>query len=432
MAKSPVATDRADIDLYFDLGGEAIDAGKICVQFKFRAMMNGGYLIAGKLKDANFNIIRKLLVEVEYLKRARSQVFRCQFRLKWGAENQTLLQTAYIISLHGTGGIADSADLEFVGIDPPSWFLNIGDGSGAAYRGKVSEVLTQVVQQYAPTITLDVSETIDSPHNRFWMMGQDPKTFISSLLDWSSSITRNKTQWIVANDDTFMQIKEQADIPSENVAFYVGPNRGPTGGSIRTWELIADNALSTTNTKVITNGMSVISGQYLDKESDPGEDKVVVKDKNTGRKYKAKTSAGKAFTKPGDSDPPNVGFTQVSSVPEVYSAGELGVAYEKYVDGRARAMWLNMTNMVMRCVFKVIGHGVFYSGIGLGTNTFTVQWIDIDGKPFFLAGNWIVYGFEHNYKPGDWTTDVYGARFDFDAAAQAVPVADPGAEDGGG
>lgn len=431
MAKKPVATDSPDIDLYFDLGGDAVDAGRLCVQFKFRAMMNGGYLIAGKLKDANFNIIKRFLIEVEYLKKSRARVFRCQFRLKWGTgENRTLLQSAHIISLHATGGTADSADLEFIGIDPPSWYLNIGDGSGGVYKGRISEVLQKVVQDYAPNITLDVSETIDSPHNMFWMMGMDPKTFISSLLDWSSSLTRNKTQWIIANDDTFLQIKEQADVPSQNIGFYVGPTRGADGGSIRHWELVADNALSTTNTKVITNGMSAISGQYLDKESDPGEEKVIVKDKNTSKKYKAKTSATKAFTKPGDSAPPDVGFTQVNSVPEVYSGGELGVQYEKYIDGRARALWLNMTNMVMRCVFRVIGHGVYYSGIGLGTDTFTVQWLDIDGKPFFLSGNWIVYGFEHNYKPGDWTTDVYGARFDFDSAAKPVPEGDAG--EGGG
>lgn len=425
-ASAPVASDRADVDLYFDVGGgEAVDAGAVCIRFQFKAMMNGGYMILGCLKDANFNIIRRLLIESQYFKLARSSIFRCQFRLKWrGNENRTQLQTAYVISLMASGGNADAAELEFVAIDPPSWFLNAGDASGRVYRGRVSEVIKAVVAQYAPNIVLDVSETVDSTNNMFWMMGMDPKTFISSLLDWSCSLTRNKTQWIVAMDDTLMQIKAQDEIPSRNIGFYVGPHGGAAAPTVREWQILADNALSIVNSKLITQGMSTVSGQYLDKVADVDETKVVVKDSNTSKKYKARTTVNKAFTKPPDGGPPRVGWTNVGAVPEVYSAGEIGRSYSDYIDGRARALWLNMANMIMRCRLRVLGHGIFFGGVGLGVDTITVQWFDIDGQPFFLAGNWIVYGFDHYYRPGSWVTDIYCARLDYNAAGTAVPPQD--------
>lgn len=423
VASSPTATDAASVDIYFDIGGgEVVDVGSICDKFRFKAMMNGGYMIMGRLKDANFNIMRRLLIESQYFELARSSIFRCKFRLKWvKGNNQTVIQTAYVISLHATGGNADSADLEFVAIDPPSWYLNTGKASGKAYRGKVSDILAAVIAEYAPTISLDISETVDSTHNTFWMMGMDPKTFISSIVDWSCSLTRNKTQWIIAMDDTNMQIKAQDEIPSENVAFYTGANAGQSPPNIRQWEILADNALSVVNTKMLTQGISATSGQYLDKVTDIDESKVFAKDSTTTGKYKARTTARKSFTKPPDAGPPRAGWTTIPAIPEVYSAGEIGKLYSEYIDGRPRAMWLNMLNMIMRCRLRVIGHGVFYSGVGLGTNTITVQWFDADRKPFFLSGNWIVYGFDHIYQTSNWTTDVYCARIDHDATATAVP-----------
>jgi molybdenum cofactor biosynthesis protein B len=40
------------------------------------------------------------------------------------------------------------------------------------------------------------------------MMKMDPKTFIASLLEWSSSITPKKSTWVVASVDHEIRIKE--------------------------------------------------------------------------------------------------------------------------------------------------------------------------------------------------------------------------------
>lgn len=427
-ASAPVASDRADVDLFFDVGGgQAVDAGFLCTRLQFKAMMNGGYTVSGRLEDANFNIIRRLILETQYFNLARSNIFRVRFRLKWnGNDNRTQMQTAYVIAMRASGKDSDTAYIEFIAIDPPSWYLNAGDASGGVFRGRVSDVIKAVVAKYAPGIALDVSETTDSANNRFWMMGMDPKTFISSLVDWSSSLTRGRTQWIIAMDDTAMQIKAQDEIPSRNVGFYTGPHAGAAAPDVRDWEVLADNALSIMNTKLVTHGASSVSGEYLDVVSDAGRDKVTVKDSTTPRKYKARVGQGRSFAKPPDGVPPAVGMTAIGAIPEVYSAGELGMSYSEYIDGRPRGLWLNMSNMIMRCRFRVIGHGVFYSGVGLGVDTITVRWTDAEGKPFFLAGNWIVYGFEHQYRTSSWATDLYCARIDYDATATAVPAAGVG------
>lgn len=423
MAKlAPVATDRAEVELIFDLGGKEVDVGIICTGFRFRAMVNGGYMISGRLADANFNITKKLLIDAEYLLRARSNVFRCRFRLKWpGADNATVLQTAHITSLRATGTDADKADLEFMGIDPPSWFLNTGDSSGRAYRGKVSSVISQVIADYAPGITATVSETTDSDANTFWMMRMDPKTFITSLMDWSSSLTRNKTQWFIGVNNNTMYVKEQADIKSENVGFYMGPHGGKEAAVIRQWELLGENAMSIMNSKLVTQGISAVSGQFVDRVTDAAQAIAYVKDSNTPKKYKAKVDASKSYTAPPDGGPQRVGWTVVPAIPELYSAGDIGRRYSDYLDGRARALWLHVINMTMRCRFRTIGHGTYSSSLGLGTNTVTVQWLDVDGKPFLLSGNWIVYGFEHIYVTSMWQTDIYCARLDHDAVAVPVP-----------
>lgn len=420
MSERPVATDSAAVEMFFEINGQSIDVGITCTSFRFKAMMNGGYTISGRLKDANFNILKKLVVDTEYFELARSNVFICRFRLKWvNGDGQQQFQTAHIITLNASGRDADSADFEFTGIDPPSWYLNTGDASGRVFKGRMCDVVRQVINQYAPRISVEVSETTDSPQMRYWMMGQDPKTFLASLIDWSSSITRNRTQWVVSMDDTYLQIKEQADMVSRNVAFYVGPHCGGDSPTIREWQLIANNALSISNTKLITHGISSVSGQYLDRIT--SSDKVTVTDTNTQNKYKAKIGGDRGFAKPPDGSPPSVGFTRISSVPEMYSAGEIGLKYGDYIDGRARGMWLNMANIVTRCRFRVIGHGVFYSCIGLGADTITIQWLDVNGNQFFLSGNWIVYGFEQIYWNNNWVTDVYAARQDYDAAAKPVP-----------
>ncbi len=166
-----------------------------------------------------------------------------------------------------------------------------------------------------------------------------------------------------------------------------------------------------------------MSGQYLDKVTDQQEQKVFAKDQTTTAKKIAKTTGDQSFTKPPDGEPQQVGWSSVSAIPEIYSAGELGLRYEEYVDGRPRGMWLNMVNNLMRMKLTVLGHGEWSDCLGLGTDTVFIRWVtapDDTGKLWFKTGNWLVYGFHHHLSRRRWLTDLFIARFDHDAQGERV------------
>lgn len=430
----PTAKARPQISIIFDLptrGLEDRDVGKMMSNFEFKGMVNGGYLIRGRLIDPNFNVLNNL-VDSGYFKETRTRPVPVIFQMRWGPkaeakypESATRNQVAFLISLKAIGEkSADDGLLEFVAMDPPSWYLNMGDGNGKLYKGRVSDALKQVVSEYAPKIFLDVGRTIDSAEGKWWMMRQDPKSFISSLFDWSASVTQKGTQWIFTPDGFDLTIKEQGQIQSKQRGFYRFLDE-EMHDTIRNWEFLADNALSVVQTKLITQGISAISGQYLDRITDQKQEKVFVKDSRTAAKKIARIKPDQGFTKPGDDRPQKVGWSSVTSIPEIYSAGDIGLRYEEYIDGRPRAMWLNMVNALMRVKFECVGHGEWSSCVGLGSDTIFVKWSsgkkrEAD-KPFWwMTGNWLVYGFHHRMNRGFWYTDLYAARFDHDAAATKV------------
>ncbi len=434
MPNEPQAKARPQISLTFQLGGLANkDYGFLFSTFEFQGMVNGGYIIRAKLFDAHYNLLNAL-IEEGYFKETRKKPVSIKFQIKAGPDGAypktaTKPQVAILLSMEVVSHQSDMAHIEFIAIDPPSWYLNMGDASGSVWKGRVDQVIQQIVSKYAPPVKLEVGRTIDSSSNKWWMMRQDPKTFLASLMDWSASITQQKTQWLVEVDGYNMKIKEQATIPSRQRAFYryYADQRQDT---IQKLSLRADNALSVVQTKLITAGLSSVSGQYLDKITDSGEKKVFIKDANTPAKQIAKTNDDQSFTKPPDGGPTQVGWTEVTAIPEIGSAGELGLGYDEYIDGRPRGMWLNMVNALLRVKFTVLGHGEWSECYGLGVDTIFVKWIpakrSADGPGagndtfWWVTGNWLVYGFHHKVDRGSWLTDVYCARFDNDSAARKV------------
>lgn len=405
---------------------------------QFSCMLNRGYVLKANLHDPHFNVISQL-VELGYFETARSEPLVVRFRLKASFDGGeypyagTREQIAYITKLHTYGDAADMANLEFVGIDPATYLLNRGEGSGKAYRGTVSSVIRQVVNEYARDIELEVSDTTDSEHNRYWMMRQDPKTFINSLLQWSSPLTQSKTQWITGSDGMNLSIKSQGDIKPRERAYYTyWEPKQPAHDSICGWDLVADNTLTLTQTRIITQGISAMTGEYHDGITDRDAQRLMVNDSNTSNKIiaapdkKLSASKRKTFTKPtGESE--LRGMTSVPAIPEVYSGGEIGLDYRDYMSGHARRLWLNMTRHLMRCRLKIYGHGEWSSSRGLGTDTVKLLWLAAprtDGEEsteHFMSGNWLVYGFEHDLRPSGWFTYLHIARFDWNAEANYFP-----------
>lgn len=421
---------RPHIRIIFHMpGGVQLDLGRYYTKFEFKAMINGGYIIRSELYDAHFNI-QSQLVKTGYFKETRQHPVLVEFQIKWGPEatapeRATKVQYAIMLSLKAIGDEADNAHLEFIAMDPPSWYLNMGDAAGTVWKGRIDQVVRDVVKKYAPPVTIEVSKTIDSDQNKWWMMRQDPKTFLSSLIDWSSSITQKKTQWLVASDGFKMSIKEQAQVLSRQRAYY-HRRADQKRSSILSWDYLSDNALSVVQTKLIAQGAAALSGHYLDRITDKSEKTVFVKDPRTSSKQIAKTADKQAFTKPPDAGPPLVGWSSIASIPEIYSAGDLGLRYDEYIDGRPRGMWLNLTHGLLRVKLSVIGHGEWSDCYGLGADTIFVRWTQGPASEFdheahwWMTGNWVVYGFHHRVDRRFWHTDLYCARFDYNADATKV------------
>lgn len=403
MASEKQIIHRAVLEL--NVGGEEV--GDKMAAFEWSSFINGGYIIKATINDPYFNILTN--VSKSYLKDGRNKETEVKFKLKWDDEKQTKQRTAYMTSLqaHGEG---EGGVIEFIAIDPPTFKLNEGKGDGKAYTGKVSDVIKKVAQEYGVS-NVKITDTKDNQNNVWHMMRQDPKTFIRSLLDWSASITQKKTHWIVASVDEELVIKEQSDLETKDFKTYFY-NKGNSGADILSYELMADNFVSPLQTKLITSGISAISGQFIDSVSMKKE--TTIDDANTKDKVNVTIQDKQGFKKPS-----NDWATSIKAIPE-HNGGELGVKYSDYIDGRARGMFLNMLNLVMRMKITVTGDSDLHDSSDLGAAKCTISWKDIDNEPYFLSGKWLVYGWHHVVDVSDWKTHVYLARLDYDAEAKKI------------
>lgn len=433
MANEPIVKERPYVKLTFLSGSLAnTDFGYLFTRFEFKGMVNGGYIVKITLADLGFNILSQL-IEDGYFKETRRRPIPIKFQLSSGKngtypETATKPQIAIILDVKMRAKGGNLSHVSFTAIDPPSWYLNIGDASGGVWKGRVDQVIKQVVNKYAPGINVDVDRTVDSDKNKWWMMRMDPKTFISSLMEWSSSITQKKTQWLLTSDGYDLSIREQASFISRQRAFYRYFSRFGHS-TISGVEIIGDNSLSILQSKLVTSGASAVSGQYLDRITDLDEKKVFVKDSRTENKQIPKTNDDQSFTKPNDTGPTNVGWTSITSIPEIYSAGDLGLKYDDYIDGKPRSLWLNMVNSLLRAKFTVLGHGEWSDSRGLGVDTIFIKWpcnkSDSGETYWWATGSWLVYGFHHKATSDGWSTDLYCARYDHDSNAKKVGGPNP-------
>lgn len=391
-----------------------------CERFQWTSMLNGGYAIWATIHDIWYNTVEEI-AKTFYLEKARKQPLEIKFFFSKtdnkGQDAQTAERTAYLSKLEAHGTV-NQGILEFIAIDPPSWWLNAGCGSGQIYKGKIGGdegVISQVVKEYAKEITLSISNTKEVAST--WPIARkDPKSFITSLLDWSSSITDSKTNWIISSTDKNLSIKTQLDLYQDlgnDSKFIEAPlvlvsSQGPT--DIIDFEMLAHNFISVLQTKLHTAGISATTGKIISAEL---TDKAIVDDENTEKKLAilGKNEKDKGFKKSTED-----WVTFIAPIPE-HTDGALGIKYADYIDGRARNMFLNMLGALMRIKIKCWGLLEADDSNKLGASWVNIDWKD-DKNDYFLAGKWLVYGFEHVYVNGespDWHTNLYLARIDYDA-----------------
>jgi hypothetical protein len=407
------------------------DIGYMFTKMEWKSFTNGGYVIRARLEDPKWNILKSIATDF-YLEKGRRGPTRVIFELIWPENETTGKHLAFITDMDAKG-INSGGALEFIAVDPPSYWLNAGDASGKAYTGTVKEVIEQVVKEYfiGPNGAgkVEVSKTLDNNKNTWWMMRQDPKTFISSLIDWSSSITESKSNWIVSSggsteEDPTIWIKEQAKRKDVNYGLFVLDVNSPNANDAYDFEYLSDNFISVFQKHLITHGISAVSGAYYDRKLDKPKKIVHTWDENTSTKKNVDIDSKRGFAKPKDipsPEDPHQWSTAFMAIPE-HNAGDIGITYDKYIDGRSRTMFMNMLNMVMRIKLRVTGepNKDLANSHNLGTSYLKIAWRDADNEPYFLDDLWLVYGFHHLLTRDNWVTDIYCARLDYDANAIKV------------
>lgn len=434
------------------------DYGHLFHKVRFKGMANGGYIVKFTLFDSEMALLPRL-IQNNYFKFARKTPVAISFQLfrqpktspnsGSGSDSidnrrkSTKPQTAIIFDVVVKGRGTSKSRVEIVAVDPPSWFLNTGDASGEAFTGNVSGVMEQVIDRYSKVqssifpggMRHEITKTKDAKSNKWYMMRQDPKTFIASLMEWSSPLTPQQTHWLVSMDGNplnggpHIAIKEQADHVSRQRGYYTFREKGPTQiSTILSWNLLANNALTVAQAKIVSQGVSMLTGEYFDRTTDKAENEVYVTDQNTTNKRIANVEDWQSTSKPNAGVSarvaPGIGMTSVPSIPDVYSAGDLGLEYREYVGGRARGLYLGMLNNLLKMKITVQGHGEWSDTFGLGIDTVFLNWTKepADGEPFyFAAGNWLIFGFEHIATRQGWFTDLWVARWDYNAEAVSVP-----------
>jgi hypothetical protein len=421
-----------------------VDIPYIAVEsFEWASSINAGYMVQATISDPN-HVLFELIVRgaaegavVDYLKHGRQKPVKIEWRLlQAGTDKKTEKRLGYLLNLNARGAGLRAA-FSFVGQDPPTFLLNAGVADGRVYRGKIGGkqgVISKCVKDFTKAkgettsvISVDVTETSDNEHGVWPMFRMDPKSYIRSLLDWSSALTKDKeSRWIISCKDTKINIKKAADLTGRDLGVF--DISAPGYDDVLEWRCAMNNFMTLYQGRLVTSAISATTGAEVDK---------VVRDENTDKKvnvFRGGEGSDRAFTKPkGDVDwPVDLPATFVRSVPE-HSGGEVYRKYADYMDGRARQIFDDMLTQVMRMRILVPGEPTMDDSDLLGVSTCTLNWprSSVADDPYFAHGRWIVDGFHHVLKRGGgksrnmWQTYLHMYRLDWDAEAQMVRTTPP-------
>ena len=431
MPDAKPVTGFSAVELIMGEDGCARDTGNIgnlCHNLVWSSYLNSGYKLTASVDDPGFRVLSKLNVDSGYFRSGMACKFKARCRLKTARpeiDNQTPFVDFYVTSLEDTSNSADRASFVFTAIDQASWLLNANPASGKAYRGSISEVIRQVVSEFAPGVNLTIANTIDSNQNIWYTFRQSPKNMILRMMEYGSAILPDKGRWVVSSESpNILRVVDQSKAASEKRGFYTWPRieraTEKNAGVIISYGAIKQNAWARLIAETYSTGISTSTGLYLDKVTDSEELYTGVTDKNTPNKLKTKVPVGRSFDKPQDSEPPEIGRTFVRAIPELYSAGEIGLRYRDYLSGSGRQLYLDNLYGTNKLFIDTNGQGSFYDGRGLGSDTITLEFLGADNLPFYAQGDWMLYGFKHVYNAGQWRTRLYLTRIHRDSTGKTV------------
>ena len=451
-----------------DPKGNPIELGDKLKSFEWTSFINGGYSIKAVFYDHLYNRINELAAQF-YLENSRNIPLQASFQLGWGNTLSGALFTSKLtafITQIAVGGVNNSAEFGLEAIDPASYILYNGRGDGSARKGNLSSVIKSVIDDATTNVTsgitdiitgeqfklhIDVSKTNDSKNGTWYTMQMDPMTFIKSSLEWSSSLTDDKSMWVIASgmfkkddDAADKETQKESEIPAIFIKqwpelysllpankrdLFVNVNTStPNQNDVVSIDFIGNNFISASSTELRTGGISSTTGAFYDYKTTK---KTIVNDEQTPRKLNIKDlDKTLSYTKPKSSSGGNFinkGVTRVGCIPEM-NGGELGVNYVDYIDGRARQSYLDMLSNLMRIKVRVFGWHLIDDSRMLGTTVIGLNLKDSSKNDsetsYFLSGRWMLYGFKHIIsRNGNWYTDLFLFRLDHDSNAEIkVPI----------
>ena len=443
MARRAIETGISQIkistDLIFkvpDLFGQE-DMGKNWVTYEYEAHVNQPEIVRVTVLDPHHTIFDEHM-EKYFRQAIPIPPITMMTQGRWvpahtGRALELTKKEHVITSIENTGPGrkgADQTHITFNGMSLPHYLLAAGDAGGYVYEGRLSDVIPQVCAKYSRGLfsTSFRSQTKDDQHNKWWQNRMYPLAFIKSMLRWSTPLTKHKSRWIFYADtdagSQLLEFFEQRDDPSKHRATYWwGADPSRVGhGDILDYEMLGDNSRDTWRGKIVTSGISTLSGAYHDRIVHwPKKDKVYIDEAQTGGKYTQSSLAKEAYTQPSTNNPLSqaIGWTRAHSLPEL-AAGEMGMKYDAYIDGYARSEYYRDAPYLQRASFKVLGHHIWSESIGLGYDTIDIVWRTQKDQLHFMHGTWIVDGFRHIISRRGWVTILHCHRLYANASGQKV------------
>ena len=419
--------DKAVIDFKID-GGENI--GCFCINFEWVTFINSGYRLTASFLDITQNTLDKKTIN-KLLDKGRNSKdgLDIEFKIYQDSRREkgksTTIRKAKIIKLdNNVSGSLTYSILEIVAIDSTSWYLNKGVSSGKAYQGNISSVIKQIVKQYSPNTKVEVSPTKDNDKNWWWEMRLDPKTLISSLLEWSSAITLSGTPLVIQSEDDLFICKEWADLKPpnnlKNKKFYVANKKAfmKEIDNTATVQILSNNLMTPMTTRLYTGSISATTGLFISKDNEnlsPGNR--YVNDELTPNKLVVGLQSDQSYKKPNTD---NEESTLIEPIPE-HNNGDIGLKYQDYSIGRAKDWFTKLIYSVLRVKITISpGDTDFDSITGCGVAKINLEVIGMDSKPYYINGNWLLYGFRHLWTKDQYKTELMLARTDFDSKGKKI------------
>lgn len=427
MANDQRGRDRHSIEFYVDLGeDQSKEIGYYCNKFEWTCFVNAGHRITVSFRDTHQHVLDKETIN-KLLEKAKGEdgldvevrIWQ-DYHRKTGKKSTKRRYKVLTLNSSLLGSLTE-ATLEIVAVDQASWYLNRGKCDGHAYQGNVTSVIQQIVKKYAPGIQAEVDDTKDDKNNWWWDMRLDPKTVISSLVEWSSKITKRETPLVIHCQDNEFKCREWAGLPPTKVngkKFFIAHKDADS----KEWtdrgelQILSNNLLAPAATRLYTASVSAITGLYIDKQNPQLDDRhKYADDKFTPGKLKPEVKSDQSYKKPtGEFS------TLIEPVPE-HNNGDVGLKYQDYSVGRARDWFIKTLYTTLRVKVTIEpGDTDFDDVYACGRDRIRLEVIQLDRQPYYIHGDWMLYGFRHMCDWEHWKTELLLSRIEYNATGRGI------------